>query len=292
MTGPPLFPGARRRTVHVPGGPLCLLDAGPGGRPLGAPVLLVPGFTGSKEDFGPVLEPIAVSGRRALALDQRGQHESPGPDDSAAYTVARLAGDLLAVIDVLGTGPVHLVGHSFGGLVARAAVLARPAAVRSLTLLCSGPAALTGPRVELFPLLAPVVRQGGMQALADAVDAVEAADPRVQARPPEVRAFLRARLLASSPAGLLAMADALTTEPDRVDGLRATGVPVLVVTGEGDDAWPPDVQADMARRLDAPHVLVPDAMHSPAMENPAATAAAIVRFLDQVDVDAADRSTG
>jgi hypothetical protein len=47
-------------------------------------------------------------------------------DDPSAYTVEALGRDLLAVVDELREGPVHLVGHSFGGLVARAAVLRRP----------------------------------------------------------------------------------------------------------------------------------------------------------------------
>ena len=44
----------------------------------GAPVLLVPGYTGSKEDFIAVLAPLAAAGHEVLAIDQRGQYESPG----------------------------------------------------------------------------------------------------------------------------------------------------------------------------------------------------------------------
>ena len=45
-----------------------------------------------------------------------------------------LADDVLAVLAGL-AGPAHLVGHSFGGLVTRAAALADPSALRSLTLI-------------------------------------------------------------------------------------------------------------------------------------------------------------
>lgn len=278
----PLPDGVVRRDAPVPRGPLAVLELNPL-VPTGAPVVLVPGFTGSKEDFRLLLPPIAAAGRRAVAVDQRGQHESRGPDDPDAYAVARLADDLLALLASLAAGPVHLVGHSFGGLVSRAAVLAQPSAVRSLTLMSSGPAALTGPRVEVLPLLAPVLESGGMPALVDAVDAIEASDPRVQARPPEISAFLRRRMLASSPAGLLGMAAGLTGEPDRVDALRETGVPVLVLHGEDDDAWAPALQAEMAERLGARHVVVPDAVHSPAVENPGPTAAALLAFADDVE---------
>lgn len=280
LVGPlPLPPGTRRRSVDVPGGPLAVLEHDGDG----VPVVLVPGFTGSKEDFRLVLAPLASEGRPTVAIDQRGQYESPGPDDPAAYAVEALAADLLDLLDALGGRPVHLVGHSFGGLVSRSAVLKRPEAVRSLTLMCSGPEALTGPRVELLPLMASVLDSGGMPALVDAVEALGADDPRTQSLTPEVRAFLRVRMLASSPAGLLGMAAGLTGEPDRVAELRATGLPLLVLHGAADDAWTPAVQADMAERLGARYVVVPDAMHSPAVENPASTAAALNAFFADVE---------
>lgn len=283
LVGPlPLPAGTERRAVDVPGGPLAVLEhAGDG-----TPVVLVPGFTGSKEDFRLVLQPLAAAGRRTVAIDQRGQYESPGPDDVASYAVEALAADLLALLDALGAGPVHLVGHSFGGLVSRSAVLKRSEAVRSLTLMCSGPEALTGPRVELLPLMAPVLEQGGMPALVDAVEALGADDPRNLALTPEVREFLRVRMLASSPAGLLGMAAGLTGEPDRVAELRATGVPTLVLHGAADDAWSPAVQAEMAERLGARYVAIADALHSPAVENPAPTAAAMNAFFADVEAGA------
>ena len=77
---------------------------------------------------------------------------------------------------------------------------------------------------------------------------------------------------------LLGMGDALINEPDRVDELVATGRPMLVICGVDDDAWTPAVQAQMATRLGAPYVEVPDAAHSPAVENPAFTAEAFVAF--------------
>ncbi|MCU1673168.1 MAG: Alpha/beta hydrolase [Frankiales bacterium] len=237
----------------------------------GTPVLLVPGYTGSKEDFRLLVQPLADAGYRAVACDQRGQYESAGPEDAAAYTVEALAEDLLGLAAEL--GPVHLVGHSFGGLVSRAAVLRDPAAVLSLTLLDSGPAALTGPRVEALPLLRPLLEQGGLVAVADALNAVAPVD-----QPPELRAFLRTRFLRNSPTALVAMADALTSEPDRVDALAAAGVRVQVVYGEADDAWSPAVQAEMARRLGCRAVVIPGALHSPAVENPAATLDALLSF--------------
>ncbi|MEI4272073.1 alpha/beta fold hydrolase [Klenkia sp. LSe6-5] len=268
----------RASTVTLLGtaGPLAALDTGPGPR---GTVLLVPGYTGSKEDFAPLLDPVADAGWRAVALDQRGQHRSPGPDDPAAYTVELLAQDLLQVAaELRADGPVHLLGHSFGGLVARGAVLADPGAFASLTLLGSGPVGLTGPRADLLDHLAPLLAAGGVRLVHETLEQLALTDPRAQAVPAPVRAFLAERFLANTAAGLTGMGAAMTGEPDRVAELAATGVPVLVVHGADDDAWSPAAQEDMAHRLGARHEVVAGAVHSPAIEQPAATLAVLTGF--------------
>src|SRR5918998_633434 len=153
----------------------------------------------------------------------------------------------------------HLVGHSFGGLVSRAAVLAAPAAFTSLTLLGSGPSRLVGARVELLEHLTPLLDAGGVPLVHETLEQLAMTDPTAQQVPEPTRAFLSKRFLANSAAGLRGMADAMTREPDRVAELVATGVPVLVAHGVADDAWTPAAQEDMAHRLGARHEVIPDA---------------------------------
>jgi len=234
--------------------------------------VFVPGYTGSKEDFAQLAALVTGAGYGFVAIDQRGQYESVGPDDESAYTVASLSAELLAFLAALGAGPVHLVGHSFGGLVARAAVIASPGVAASLTLLGSGPAGLSGPRVDRMTALEPLLDVHGIEAVCDAVLAAAPVSD------PEVAAFLRRRFVASSVTALRAMGRAVRDEPDRVGELRATGVPVYVACGEGDDAWPPAVQREMAARLGAPFDVIPGALHSPAAEAPEETARVLASF--------------
>lgn len=266
--------GVRRRKLSTPRAEFATLQAGDG--PL---VLLVPGWTGSKEDFTAVLPPLAEAGHRAVAIDQRGQFETPGSGAEDSYTLAALADDVLAVASRLAEPgrPTHLVGHSFGGLVARTALVRRPAVFATLTLLGSGPAGLPADRTPLLTRMAEAIPVHGLAATWQAKRAYERSQGAPEL-PADIENFLRRRFLSSDPVALRAMTNHLTTAPDEVADLRSTGVPVLVVFGESDDGWPPAVQHAMAAELAAPVRVIAGAGHSPSVERPDATVAVLTEF--------------
>ncbi len=251
-------------------------------RPAGAAqgaVLLLPGFTGSKEDFTPLLPLLAGRGWDTVTYDQRGQYETPAALDGD-YSLDSFAADARAVADVLGgtEHAVHLVGHSFGGLVAQAAALTSPGRWSSLTLLCSGPGgfAEAGKRHDLEA----VVHLLQTRSLDEVHEAIVEGERRRGIAPPEapIAAFLRARYVANDRDSLVAIAGHLLDAPDRVDAVAALGLPRAVVRGVDDTAWAHDVQTDMAYRLGVEVVLVHGAAHSPAVENPGVLARALGDF--------------
>jgi pimeloyl-ACP methyl ester carboxylesterase len=259
-----LQPDALVSAVRIPAssGELAALVAKPPAEVDPRPgVLLVPGYTGSKEDFWHLMPPLACSGRTATAIDLRGQCDSGGPEDVSAYTINALAADVASLLAAAST-PLHLVGHSFGGLVCRQAVLSG-APVRSLTLLGSGPGALGGGRADLVEVMRPMLGDGGVAQVWAALSAASTAGLS-----PEVAEFIEHRFLASPASALLGMGEALVNAPDLVDELAATGVSVLVACGENDDAWPPAAQQEMAARLGAPFVTLAGAGHSPNVDVP------------------------
>jgi pimeloyl-ACP methyl ester carboxylesterase len=264
---------ARPHRFEVDGRPIAALRAGASDA---APVLLLPGFTGSKEDFAPLFDPLAQHGFAPCAVDLPGQFESPGSDDPRDYAPDVLALVIAAIARQLG-GRVHLLGHSFGGLVARACAVARPELFADLVLMSSGPAAIQGPRRARIEQLEPVLDEG-LLAVYEATEAAYALDPGYVAPSPALAEFLRRRFLAGRPAMLRGMSEALRDEPDRVGELAAVGIRTLVLYGEADDAWPPQTQAQMAERLGASIACVPGAAHSPAVENTAATVTSLVAF--------------
>ncbi len=240
-------------------------------------VLLVPGFTGSKEDFSALLPLLAEAGWSAATYDQRGQFEtsaSAGDD----FTLAGFAADTVEMARALyGVAErVHLVGHSFGGLVAAEAVLSSPQTWASLALLCSGPGAFTGAkRRELLDAAAVVSRQGleaGYQLRLQRERERGAAEA-----PGPVEEFLHQRFLSNSAESLTAIARLLAESRDRASDLGAVDIPVAVLRGATDDAWPHTTQDAMARAVGTRVVVIDDAGHSPAVEAPEATRDALVR---------------
>ncbi|MGH8968616.1 MAG: alpha/beta fold hydrolase [Actinomycetes bacterium] len=281
MSTPPFLDlpaGVRPERLTTRRGTLAALVADASAEPVGSavPVLLVPGYTGSKEDFIAVLEPIAAAGHPVTAIDLRGQFESPGDDEPTAYDLAALADDVLALAGVIGR-PLHLVGHSLGGLVARAAALADPVAFATLTLLDSGPAAIPHPAASNLGLLVQALPTMDLESIWVAKRRIESATEATPP-PPHIEDFLHRRFVANHPLALLRLAEQLLAETDRVAELARVDVPLLVAYGADDDGWPPTVQAEMAARLGATVAEIPHAAHSPAAENPAATAHVLTTF--------------
>ena len=264
------------RRVRTSRGEFAVLEAGADDAPL---VLLVPGWTGSKEDFIAVLVPLADSGYHAVALDQRGQYETPGSGHEDDYTLPALAADLAALAEqCAGAGrKAHLVGHSFGGLVTRSAVLHRPGMAASLTLLCSGPAAIPPDRRPLLQAMADAIPTIGLQATFEAKRAYERSQGAPEV-PHDIERFLERRFLAHDPVSLRAMTLHLISAQDEVDALATAGIPILVAFGTTDDGWPRDIQVDMAHRLGARLTIIAKAGHSPAAERPRDTVATLTRF--------------
>lgn len=282
MSRPPTFvpPAcALPRALSTSRGEFAVLDARPSGAVRGT-ALLLPGYTGSKEDFIAMLEPLTEAGYRAVAVDGRGQYESSGPDDESAYAQEELAKDVLAQAAAL-DGPVHLVGHSLGGQIARAAVLADASPFLTFTLMSSGPAQISQPQQQRVKLLSDALVVMPMDQIWEAILAFDAPEDAAE-EATEDREDLRRRWLLHNPAQLLATGRQLSTEPDRVAELAAVRpLPKHVVSGQRDDTWPVPLLDDMARRLGAHRTIVEGAEHSPNTDRPARTAAALVRFWDQ-----------
>ncbi len=249
--------------------------------------VLVPGFTGSKEDFVGLLEPLTDRGVAVLAFDHLGQHESSSSDRDEDYALDLLAEDLGAIVEQARTrfgrtASPHLVGHSFGGLVSQQA-LVDGLPVTSFVALCSGPGAIPEHRWRGLPQLVDALTgpDGGPGAdMAFVWEAMreqsrEAGEP---SPPPEVEAFLTTRWLGTSPVHVRQVAGILMQQPSLTDSLSGRrDVPVTVMWGEQDDVWPIEVQRAWAEECGAQAVELPGVGHSPNADDPEALAEALLR---------------
>lgn len=271
------------RTAAVAGCELALLEAGVGGRPL----LLVHGYTGSKEDFGDWVLPLAAEGWHVVVPDLRGHGDSEKPHGDASYSLSTLAADLDALVDVLGWDRFALLGHSMGGMLAQLLALPTPDRLDALILMDTHHGALETIDPDLVVLGAELARTAGMDAIADALAALDspldtAASLAFAAANPAWGAFTEQRLRSCSPHMYATLLEEITSTADRLEQLAALRVATLVIVGAQDEPFLEPSRAMAATIVGAQLVVVPEAGHSPQLEAPEAWWASVSGFLRSV----------
>lgn len=264
--------GASTYTVGVGGAELAVIDYSPS-EPRGV-VHLVHGFTGSKEDFYAVAPLVAGAGFRVIAHDHRGCHQSSHTPGN--YSLQRLAADVVELEVALGISGAHLLGHSFGGVVAREAALLPTSTHSSLTLFCTGPGlpnAANGWLVTMQEFLRD-------KTMAEAWDFMDShPDHGINfSTDGDPTSLWSSRWRESDAAAIIAQADILRNVVDRTDELARKGLPIHVAYGEFDDAWPIAEQNRVADVTGARLSVIADAGHCPNEELPIETARVLTEF--------------
>ena len=234
----------------------------------GTPVVLLANAgcsTGYLDDLARVL---AAGGLQTISVNMRGVGESSGSLDG--ITVHDLAADVAGVLEAMGCGASHLVGHAFGNRVARCLAADRPSLVRSVTVLAAG--GLIGPATPLGANFrnATVVKMNGSDCVAvlGAHWLSPASDPKILAQVECWPAMLVAHLATTRGVAL-------------EDWWGAGTAPLLVIQGLDDDVAPPgnghalrEQLGERVRVVDLPH-----AGHFLVLEQPQAVARTVSEFL-------------
>jgi len=117
------------------GGTWCRIVGDDDDRP---PVLLLHGGPGYNSEYLRPFETLAATGRRVIRYDQIGSGRSPVPDEcfarSGVFTIDLFCRELVALREALDLREVHLIGQSWGCMLALEHVLSGASGVRSLVL--------------------------------------------------------------------------------------------------------------------------------------------------------------
>lgn len=253
----------------------------------GEPVLLVHGLGLSRKRWRSQVRALDGAGYRAVRVDLRGFGDSDEARD--AYTMNTLVADLGALVDALALAPVHLVGHSLGGMICQRYTLEHPDAVRSLVLASS-----TSHQGRRSAILAEVLvrmsRMGFDAFIADAETRAFGERTLEEVFPdgaPPLEYFRMRDLEQPNPSH--AFAWATTADFSTKDRLHEIGCPVLVLHGRTDPLIPSKVGTWLHEGLPGSRFVLLDGGHSIQVEAAEALNEALLSFLADVRSGAAAR---
>ncbi len=254
----------------------------------GTPIVFVHEFAGDLRSWEPQLRHF---GRRyrCIAFNARGYPPSDVPDSPDAYSQARAADDIAAVMDEVGLPSAHIVGLSMGGFATLHFGLRHAARARSLAVCGCGYGAEPESREKFHAECDAVVafiREQGMAAFAERY-AVGPSRVQFLARDPRGFADFIRMLAEHSPLGSvntqLGVQRRRPSLYDLTEPMAALRVPTLVLTGDED--WPCLQPALLLKRTipTAALAVMPNCGHAINLEDPDTFNRIVGDFLAQVD---------
>jgi 3-oxoadipate enol-lactonase len=261
------------RFAAVPGAVLHYADEGFAG---GLPLVFINSLGTDLRIWDDVL-PRFSSTYRLIRYDKRGHGLSGCP--TGPYSLDQLGGDLAHLLDQLGVFRAVLIGDSVGGMIAMNVALERPDRVAGLVL-CDT-AAKIGEAVYWTERIT-AVRSAGIVPLAEGVLTRWLSPAFIRRQKTAYQGYFH--MLTRTPReGYAATCEAIR-DTDLRQRVGQIAAPALVVCGAEDQATPPDMVSELADQLpDARFILIPDAGHIPAIEQPAELAAHIHHFLREIE---------
>jgi 3-oxoadipate enol-lactonase len=245
----------------------------------GQPLLLIAGFACDHTNWFKVSHALA-SRYRVIVFDNRGVGQSSSID--TAVSIRQLAADAAGLVDAMGLGPVHLAGHSMGGMIAQELALAQPEKVKSLVLLST--CAQVDERGRAI-----IESWGELPRRLDAATATRLVLPWIYtsaffAKPGAIEQVIEqivANPFPPSEQAIYNQSRALSTH-NTADRLSAFDCPTLVVVGREDILVPVAFSEQLVRGIrGAELVVLEQTGHGLLIESPDEVANAMLKFLSQ-----------
>lgn len=236
-------------------------------------VIFVHEFAGDLRSWEPQMRHFGKR-YRAIAYNARGFPPSDVPESVSAYSQARAADDILAVLDHIGEPQAHIVGLSMGGFATLHFGLRHPERALSLCIGGCGYGAEPDKR-ETFraeaDVIANVIRAEGMAAFAERYAygptrvQYENKDPRGHAEFKVMLAEHSAVGSANTQQGVQKERPSLYT---LVEDMKRIIVPTLIITGDED--WPCLLPGILMKQTipSAALAVIPNSGHAINLEEP------------------------
>ncbi|MCB1471602.1 MAG: alpha/beta fold hydrolase [Rhodobiaceae bacterium] len=214
---------------------------------------------------------------RVLRYDQRGHGKSeavPGP-----YSFPMLIDDVLGIWDQLGVTQSHWIGLSIGGMIGYGLGIHHPQRLKTLIACDSRPDAPPD-YAAYFQSRIDKARDKGMEGVVEST--IERwFTPETRAKNPPVLDRVRQMIRTTNTVGHEGCCEALKTLAYGPD-LHRIPVPALLLGGAKDKGAPPEALAEAAAKIPGgEHLVIPEAGHISALENPTAVMAAIEDWLSR-----------
>jgi 3-oxoadipate enol-lactonase len=213
---------------------------------------------------------------RVIMPDLRGHGKSPAPE--GAYSMDVMAEDVLNTLNTIGVYKAIWVGHSMGGYVVQAAYRLAPERFSGIGFIASNHRADTAEaQAKRYELAEKVANEG----------AEAAVNPKLfkEGTPSDLPAVVEVNQImrAMSPAGIIGTLQAMAARPDSTETLKRVRVPGLVIGGEHDQLFKPEIPHEMADLLSDAQLIMADSGHMPMMEQPEVVTQALESLLGRVN---------
>ncbi|ABM09934.1 hydrolase, alpha/beta fold family domain protein [Paenarthrobacter aurescens TC1] len=255
----------RRKTVHG----VSLVIRGEG-----TPVFLMHGIGGAASSCGALAQLLSTHGFQTFCWDAPGYGESSAPPEGLDHPALVL--DILATLDV---GPAHLIGTSWGGVIATRIAAQAPEAVRSIVLADSTRGSgITRTAAQRMLARVPELAAVGPEILA----ARRAARLVSPSAPAWVTEAVRADMAAVRLSGF-ASAATMMAQCDTTDLLPRLRIPALVLVGQDDVITGVAESRVLAENIPGATLgIIPGAGHAAVQEKPLEMSAAILAFWEDL----------
>lgn len=252
----------------------------------GPPLLVLHGWLNDYRSFGRVAAVVARQ-RKVIRPSLRLHYPNPWPvgqqAPAAAYRIEQHVADMAALIERIGAGPVDVMGHAYGGIVAAMLARTRPELVRKLILV----------EPSLFALVHD--RRIGVDTLAGLEDGRQRALVEIGSGKPSLEVIrgifgaeafdklgdLRRQIITDNADTLApSQSEAWWALPFSCADARALPMPVQIIEGGG--TFP--VAREIDERLlqcvqDGQRIIIPGAGHTLQFDAPEAMGRAVLEFL-------------